>query len=680
MSNPLLEEQGLPKFSAICPEHIEPALQETLQRNRTELEALLQSTEAPTFGSAIAPLENMMDRLHRTWAPVNHLHMVANTDALRDVYNRCLPILSDYTTELSQDERLFDLHRKVNEAHEGEDTPEAKLLENSLRDFHLSGVDLPADKKALYKKAVSELTQLQATFEQNLLDEMAHWSTHETNAENIAGIPSPVLAQARRQAEAAGLEGWLLQLDQPTYVAVLTHADNRALRETFYRAWVTRCSDQSASNGKFDNTQLMDNILKLRYDLSLLVGYVNFADYALATRMAESVDAVEKFLLELAEVSLPVAKKEFAALEQWADTKLASWDVAFYSEKLREQQFSISDAELRPYFPLERVLDGLFSVLQKLYDIRVTERTDVDIWQDEVRYYQLITADDNELGGFYIDLYARPNKRSGAWMDECLLRRRVGSEILAPVAHLVCNYTAPSDGEPTLLSHDEIVTLFHEFGHTLHHLLSRIDYPSIAGTRVAWDAVELPSQFMENFAWDTDVLRDMSKHIDTGKSLPEELLTKLNASRVFHAGLSMVRQIEFALFDWRIHAGYDPQYGGRIQQQHDDVRALVSVIQAPEFNRLPNSFAHVFSGAYAAGYYSYKWAEVLAADAFTAFREAGLFNPELAQRFRQNILEVGGSKDIGEAYQAFRGRPANIEALLVQDGILESAGEAQIQP
>ena len=327
MSNPLLEEQGLPKFIAICPEHIEPALQETLQRNRTELEALLQSTEAPTFGSAIAPLENMMDRLHRAWAPVNHLHMVANTDELRDVYNRCLPILSDYTTELSQDERLFDLHRKVNQAHEGEDTPEAKLLENSLRDFHLSGVDLPADKKELYKKAVSELTQLQATFEQNLLDEMAHWSTHETNAENIAGIPSPVLAQARRQAEAAGLEGWLLQLDQPTYVAVLTHADNRALRETFYRAWVTRCSDQSASNGKFDNTQLMDNILKLRYDLSLLVGYVNFADYALATRMAESVDAVEKFLLELAEVSLPVAKKEFATLEQWADTKLASWDV-----------------------------------------------------------------------------------------------------------------------------------------------------------------------------------------------------------------------------------------------------------------------------------------------------------------------------------------------------------------
>jgi oligopeptidase A len=672
MNNPLLEESGLPRFSAIRPEHVEPALAATLERNRTELEALLNNSAEADFAGTIAPLEEMMDRLHRAWAPVNHLHMVANSDALRDAYNRCLPVLSDYTTELAQDERLFQLYNKVSEGLGKKKSVEAKLLEVSLRDFQLAGIDLPLDKKARYKEAVSELAQLQALFEQNLLDEMAAWSHHTTSAAEVEGVPVAVLAQAKRQAEADDLDGWLLRLDQPTYVAVLTHADNPALREKFYRAWVTRCSDQSDSEGQFDNTSNMDDILTLRHEIAGLVGFENFADYALATRMAKSVEEVESFLLELAAVSLPVATKEFAALQEWAGTTLSAWDVGYYSEKLRRDKFSISDAELRPYFPLDSVLDGLFKVIKNLYGIDVVQAHDIDTWDDKVRYYRLVNPDGTEVGGFFMDLFARSNKRSGAWMDECLLRTRVNGQLENPVAHLVCNYTEPSQGKPALLSHDEIVTLFHECGHTLHHLLSIIDYPSIAGTRVAWDAVELPSQFMENFAWDKEVLRDLSSHIETGESLPDDMLSRINASRVFQAGMAMIRQLEFSLFDWRMHANYDPSEVGQILATHERVRDEVSVIKAPAYSRLPNSFAHVFSGSYAAGYYSYKWAEVLAADAFMAFREAGLFDANLARQFREQILEIGGSRDFAKAYEAFRGRPASVEPLLIQDGILEN--------
>jgi oligopeptidase A len=417
----------------------------------------------------------------------------------------------------------------------------------------------------------------------------------------------------------------------------------------------------------------MEAILQLRHEIAALVGYNNFADYSLATRMAKTVDEVESFLLELAEVSLPVAKQEFAALQEWAGTTLSAWDVGYYSEQLRLDRFSISEAELRPFFPLDSVLDGLFDVIKNLYGIDVTQVDNVDTWDEKVRFYRLQNPDGTEVGGFFMDLFARPNKRSGAWMDECLLRTRTNSKIENPVAHLVCNYTTPGEGNQALLSHDEIVTLFHECGHTLHHLLSKIDYPSIAGTRVAWDAVELPSQFMENFAWDKKVLRNLSSHVETGKSLPEDMLAKINASRVFQAGMAMVRQLEFSLFDWRMHANYDADSGGRIQATHDQVRAEVSVMKSPAYNRLPNSFAHVFSGSYAAGYYSYKWAEVLAADAFMAFRESGLFDATLAKKFREQILEIGGSRDFAEAYEAFRGRPARIEPLLIQDGILDDA-------
>jgi oligopeptidase A len=681
MTNPLLVNGQLPLFSQIKPEHVEAALDETLQKNRDEIEQLLASDAEPNFKNSITVLEEMQDRLHRVWSPVSHLQMVANSEELRTVYNACLPKLSRYHTELAQDERLFALYKGVDERLQLDSSaPEKRLLEHALRDFRLAGVDLPTEKKARFKAAMEELSQLQAKFEQNLLDSMQAWSKHVSDASVVAGLPAAVLDGARAAAKEQGQEGWLLQLDQPTYVAVLTYADDAKLREEFYAAWVTRASAEGPGDGQFDNTAIMDDLLRLRNEAAHLVGFDNYAEYALASRMAGSVSEVTEFLEHLASVAKPVAEKELHDLQKWAGVELHPWDVGYYSEKLRLERFSISDKELRPYFPLPRVMEGLFEVLQRLYGIRAEERPDVDRWQPEVRYYRLINDRNEEIGGFFMDLYARPNKRSGAWMDECVVRKHLDKDACQiPVAHLVCNYTKPSNDKPTLLSHGEIVTLFHEFGHTLHHMLTRIDYPSVSGINgVPWDAVELPSQFMENFAWDPDVLRRMSQHVETGQPLPDELLTKLEASRVYHAGMGMVRQLEFALFDWRIHSEYDPDRGGRVYEILEEVRRQVAVMEAPAYSRFANSFAHVFGGSYAAGYYSYKWAEVLAADAFSAFQESGLFNREVADRFRSEILEVGGAADIAEAFRAFRGRPPSIDPLLAQAGIVPDADSAAV--
>lgn len=679
MTNPLLEERGLPRFSQIQPDQIEAALDATLDRNRAELQALLARDDAPSFDNAVLSLEEMHERLHRVWAPVRHMQMVASSDLLRSAYNNCLPKLSRYSTEIAQNEELFRLYQQVKESlGDSAGQEESSLLEHALRDFHLAGVDLPADKKARFGEVMEELSQLQAKFEQNLLDSMSGWSHHEKDADAISGIPEPVLKVAQGNAAEKDTEGWLFRLDQPTYVAVITHADNRELREIFYRAWVTRASANGPGGSAYDNAPLLEDIMRLRHEAALLIGYNNFAEYALANRMAASVKEVADFLMHLAELSRGAAEKEYRELNEWAGIELQAWDVAYYAEKLCLERFSISDEELRPYFPLPRVLDGLFDVLQQLYGVTVKEKDDVDRWQPAVRYFALHDPTGAEIGGFYIDLYSRPNKRSGAWMDECVLRKGYSKDKQLPVAHLVCNFTEPADDKPALLSHDEVVTMFHEFGHTLHHMLTRVNYPSIAGiSGVPWDAVELPSQFMENFAWDPAVVRKMSGHYETGKPLPEELLNKLEKSRVFHSGLAMVRQIEFALFDWRIHAEYDPAEGARIREIHSEVRDKVSVIPMPEYNHFENSFSHVFGGSYAAGYYSYKWAEVLAADAFAAFQEAGLFDQVVADSFRTHILEVGGSVDIAKAFEAFRGRPPEIESLLKQDGILNGQQENQ---
>lgn len=671
MNNPLLDINGLPRFSEIRADHVEPALRTTLEQNRVDLEAILNAKEEPNFNDSILPLEELRDRLHRTWSPVSHLHNVLTSNELREAYNRCLPLLVRYETEMAQDQRLFALYQKVAASLEGAGkNPEQFLLDHALRDFRLAGVNLPAENKTRFKAIVEELAQLQAKFEQNLHDAMAAWSWHETRRDRLAGIPETALASARQAATAEGKQGWLLHLNQPTYIAVITHAEDRDLRFEFYRAWVTRASDEGPNAGQFDNTEVMERILALRAEEATLVGFKNFAAYSLATKMANSVEEVQAFLQQLLDESRSVALRELADLEQFAGIELEAWDIAYYSEKLRHDQFSISDEELRPYFPLPKVLEGLFSATNKLFGITAERDDDVDTWRSDVKFFRLLDQTGVEIGAFFLDLFAHQNKRAGAWMDECVIRKHIGNRLQIPVAHLVCNCTLPTDGTSALLTHDEVVTLFHEFGHTLHHTLTRMDYPSISGINgVPWDAVELPSQFMENFAWDPRVVIALSCHHVTGEPLPNKLLERLQESRSFQAGMQMVRQLELALFDWRIHTELVEETGGRIDEILAEVREQVAVVPYPSFNRLAHSFAHVFGGGYAAGYYSYKWAEVLAADAFAAFQGDNLFNREVAQAFRQQILEVGGGADIARTYRAFRGHAPDIEALLVQSGI-----------
>jgi oligopeptidase A len=673
LSNPLLESSGLPKFSAIRAEHVEPAVESVLSENRRALEQLLDGVEntVAEFETVILPLEGLADRLHHVWAPVSHLHAVANSPELRAAYNKCLPALSRYETELAHNDRLYRLFRDVSDnlpaAH---NDGASSLLRHAIRDFHLAGVDLPAEKKQRFQIVMEELSQLQAKFEQNILDSMAAWSHHEPGRERVAGIPATVLEQAEHAARDDGRDGYLFRLDQPTYIAVITHAANRDLRYQFYRAWVTRASDQFCAGIEHDNSEVIEHILALRHEAAGLVGFDNYAEYSLATKMAGSVQEVHEFLNELASHSRPAAQRELGELERFAGRALAAWDVPYYAERLRRDRYSVSDEELRPYFPLDRVLTGLFDVVKKLYGISVEPATGIDTWQTDVRFYRLHDQEHGEIGGFYVDLFARPNKRSGAWMDECLIRKSLHGQTQMPVAHLVCNFAAPTRALPCLMTHDEVVTLFHEFGHTLHHLLTRVNYPSVAGINgVPWDAVELPSQFMENFAWEPEVVRLISGHHRTGEPLPEALLDKLRASRVFQAGMQMVRQLEFALFDLRLYSEFQPQKGSQMATLLEEVRGQVAVVRHPEFNRFAHAFSHIFGGGYAAGYYSYKWAEVLAADAYSAFEEQGPFDGALAARFRRQILEVGGTVDIGEAFKAFRGRGPEIGPLLSQAGI-----------
>ncbi len=672
-TNPLLATDGLPAFHQIRPEHVEPAVLQTLEANRAALKRLLDEAEGhePGFDAAILPLERLADQLHRVWAPVRHLQSVVNTPALRAAYNACLPAISRYETEIGHNQRLYALYRRLGErtglvAGEGA----ARLVEHAIRDFRLAGVHLPPDQKARFKAIMEELTTAEAAFEQHVLDSAAAWSLHITDAGRVSGIPAMVLAPAAARAAGAGQAGWLFQLDQPSYVAIVTHADDRELRQAFYRGWVTRASDQADYSPDMDNSALIERILALRHEAAGLIGYPDFAAYSLATKMAKSVDEVRTFLLELVNHSRDAARRELAELEAFAGQALEPWDIAYWSEQLRHQRYAVSDEELRPFFPLPRVMDGLFAVVERLYGIRIQAVPGLPAWEPHVQYYRLLDDSGTEVGGFFTDFYARSTKRSGAWMDQCLNRLQDSGHLQVPVAHLVCNFSPPTAEAPSLLTHDEMVTVFHEMGHVLHHLLTRIDYPSVGGINgVPWDAVELPSQFMETFAWEPEVVALCSGHYQSGAPLPAQVLTGLRDSRNFHAALQMLRQLEFALFDLRIHAEYQPAAGSKLMALLAEVRDTVAVIRAPGWNRFAHAFTHIFGGGYAAGYYSYKWAEVLAADAFAAFEEGGLFNPDLARRFRETVLEIGGSRDIGEAFVAFRGRPAHVDALLRQSGI-----------
>ncbi|MBS0379305.1 MAG: M3 family metallopeptidase [Proteobacteria bacterium] len=678
MDNPLLGQEPLPQFLKIRPEHVEPAVRELLDQNRARIEELAQRQD-PTFASVVEPLEELHHRTIRTWSPVSHLNAVVNSEALRLGYNACLPLLSAYQTDLAQSEPLFRAYRTVAEREAGSLKPvQRQLIAHRVRDFRLAGVGLPVERKERFKQAMLELTQLQAKFEENVLDATKAWSRHVTEAAELRGLNDMLIEQARQRAAEQGLPGWVLSLDQPTYVAVVTDAESPGLRRAFYEAWTTRASDQGPNAGRWDNSQVMEEILKRRHEAARLLDFGNFAEYALATRMATSVPEVLKFLHELARAARSAAQAEFAELEAFAGHKLEAWDVGFYAERLQRERFKVSQEELRPYFPLPKVLAGLFEVAERLFGIRIRERTGAPVWHPDARLFDIQNAQGEPVGSFYLDAYARPNKRSGAWMDECVGRKRLASGAALPVAYLVCNFLPPGADRPALLTHDDVVTLFHEFGHGLHHLLTRVDYPSIAGINgVAWDAVELPSQFLENYAWNPEVLQRISGHYETGEALPREQQARLIETRSFHAGLQMMRQLEFALFDFRIHTEYSPERGGRIRQILDEVRAEVAVVPVPSWNRFPHSFGHIFAGGYAAGYYSYKWAEVLAADAFAAFEESGVFDAATAQRFVDAILSRGGSREALEAFVEFRGRRPDVRALLKQHGILAAPSPAR---
>ncbi len=672
--NPLLDTSALPRFGEVQPEHALPAMTELIARHREKLAELLNSGTVEDFDALIPPLEEMSHELSRVWSPIGHLHSVLGDPGWRDAYNECLKLVTEHHTEVSQNADLHAAFERVSQALP-EDAPAArrKLIEHALRDFRLAGVALPVAEKQTFKETRQTLAGTQARFEQNVQDSTDSWKLDIDDAARLEGLPPPIVERAAQDAAAENQPGWRLNLDYPTYHAVMMHAVDRELRRTFYRAWATRASDQ-ADDASWNNAATIERILELRHELAGLVGYDNYAEYSLATKMATTTDEVLEFLGELASRTRAAAQRELDALAELAEHPIEAWDVAFYLERLKHSRYAVSDELLRQYFPVDRVKDGMFALAGKLYNVTLSPAESVSGWHDTIRYYEVQNADGEPIGGFYTDLYARSGKRSGAWIDECIVRKNLNGESVLPVGYLVCNFSPPDKDGVSLLTHNDVVTLFHEFGHMLHHLLTRVDYPSIAGINgVPWDAVELPSQFMENFAWTYDVLKEASGHFETGDPLPEAIFDKLSQSRYLGAGLAMLRQLEFALYDFRVHASYEPALGPRTLALLEQVREEVAVVPHPEYNRFPMSFSHIFAGGYAAGYYSYKWAEVLAADAFSAFEESGIFDAATAARFRAEILEIGGSRDIMQAFVAFRGRKPKLDALLRQSGIGKAA-------
>ena len=676
MRNPLLDHESLPAFSRIRPEHVEPAVRKVVKENLRAVQAIVDAGDF-TWDGLVVPLEKLDHRLARTWAPVGHLNAVVNSEALRKAYNACLPILSDYATDLGQHEGLFRAYEQL-AAGSGEalDPAQRKIVEDALRDFRLAGVALSGDRKQRYREIMQSLSTLQAKFEENLLDATHAWTLHVTDEARLDGMPESARTRARQTAQGRGLEGWVLTLDFPCYHAVMSHARDRDLRRQMYEAWVTRASDAGPHAGRWDNGPVMAEILRLRHEAAGLLDMKNYAELSLATKMAPSVEEVRGFLEDLARRSRAAAERELGDVRRFAGCELHAWDLGFWSERLREHAFEVSDEELRPYLPVDKVLDGMFAVVRQLFGVHIVPGEACDGWHPDARFFRIEDADGSVLGGFFTDLYAREQKRGGAWMDDCVGRARLDGRLDLPVAFLVCNFMPPVGGRPGLLTHDEVVTLFHEFGHCLHHLLTRVDWPSASGINgVAWDAVELPSQFLENFAWQPQVIERISGHVDTGEPLPRVLLDRLVATRNFQSAMQMLRQVEFALFDIRVHARGDASVEAVIGEL-DSVRREIAVVSYPDFNRFAHGFSHIFGGGYAAGYYSYKWAEVLSADAFGAFEEAGTLDGETGRRFRRCILEVGGSVEAMDAFVCFRGRPPEPDALLRQSGILPEQAPA----
>ena len=673
-NNPLIDYPELPPFSKIQPEHVLPAVEQLVADGRARIQQVLADGNFD-YAHLVQALDEEDDRLGKAFGPAGHLNAVAQNEALRNAYNSCLPLLSEYGTEVGQNAQLCAAYQALRDSDEWSSLSEAqqKDIENTLRDFRLSGVDLPDDKKAQYMANSKRLSELTSQFSDNTLDATQAWTKHISDEAELDGLPDSAKAGAADRAKADGKDGWLLTLDAPVFIAVMSHCKNAELRKEMYVAWTTKASDQGPQAGQFDNAAIMDEILKLRHDQAQLLGFANFAEESLATKMARDVNEVIQFLEDLAKRAKPQAEQELAELrafaaEQGADD-LNPWDIGFWSERLREERYSISEEELRPWFPADTVINGMFAVVGKLFGIQFRQRDDVDLWHEDARFYELVDDDGSVRAAFYLDMYARTGKRGGAWMDDARIRRRrPDGSLQTPVAYLTCNFAPPAGGKPGLLTHDEVVTLFHEFGHGLHHMLTEQDVSGISGINgVAWDAVELPSQFLENWCWTEEGIALISGHYETGEPLPKEKLDKMLAAKNFQGAMQMVRQLEFSLFDMRIHAEY--REGLDIYQVLNEVRQQVAVIQPPAFNRFPNSFGHIFAGGYAAGYYSYKWAEVLSADAYSRFEEEGEFNEDTGRAFRSEILAKGGSREPMELFKAFRGREPSVEPLLRHCGI-----------
>ncbi len=673
MSNPLLHFTGLPKFNEIKPEHVSPALDSLLELGRALVDALAASTATPTWQNFALELENMDEKISRTWSQVGHMNAVVNSPELREAYNNNLAKLTDFYSDLAQDERLYAKFREIKNSagFTKLSATQQKIINNEVRDFKLGGAELPTNKKARFKAISEELSKLAAKFEENVLDTTNEYALYETDRSKLSGIPEDVLQTALDAASGENKSGYKFTLHFPSYLPVLQYGDNRGLRQKLYHAYATRASE--FGKPEFDNTPLITQLLKLKQEEAQLLDFKNFAELSLATKMAESPKQVVEFLETLAKRAKPYAAQDLSELVAYAKKlgidDIQAWDVAYVSEKLREDKYAFSDQEVKQYFPEAKVLAGLFKVVETIFGVFV-KRSDAPTWHKDAHFYDITRPDGTLVGQFYLDLYARNNKRGGAWMDEAITRRIAGGKLTTPVAYLTCNFSAPVGGKPALFTHDEVITMFHEFGHGLHHMLTQVDDYSVSGIKgVEWDAVELPSQFMENFCWEWDVLRHMTQHVDTGAQLPRKLFDKMVAAKNFQAGMQTVRQIEFSLFDIKLHSEFDPNGSKMPLDLIEEVRDQVAVVRPPKWNRFPNNFSHIFAGGYAAGYYSYKWAEVLSADAYSLFEENGVLSEATGQKFWQEILAKGGSRTAMESFVAFRGREPSIDALLRHNGM-----------
>lgn len=667
----------LPDFDALKADQIEAKVDQLLADSRQQLAQIVACDEAPSWQNLVEPMEQIEHGFERIWEPIGHLDSVRNSDDWHAAYDACLQKVTEYHTEVGQNQALFARFNQLanSPAYAQLNIAQKKVVDNALRDFRLSGIDLPPGQQAQYKEISQRLSQLSSQFGNQVLKATQAWSKHITDANELAGLPESALGLLQQYAQQKQLDGWRVTLDFPSYLAVMTHADNRELREQVYRAFSTRASDQ-ADNTEFDNSANIDEIRQLRHQLALLLGFNNYAERSLATKMVESTDQVIGFLRDLARQAKPQAQQDLTHLGEFAKsqlglTDLQPWDITYVSEKLKQQRLSLSQELLKPYFPVEQTLGGLFKIVERLFGVKALQVSGISVWHEDVRFYELRNEQDELVAGFYLDLYARENKRGGAWMDTVQTRwRHPSGELQVPVAHLICNFTPPIGKKPACLTHDEVTTLFHEFGHGLHHMLTEMEHMDISGINgVPWDAVELPSQFMENFCWEREGLDLISGHVETGETLPHDLFESLKQSRHFQSAMMMVRQLEFSLFDFLLHAEYDPQAVEPVASVIQRVRNEVAVVMPPSYNRFAHSFSHIFAGGYAAGYFSYKWAEVLSADAFSLFEEQGILDVETGRKFKNTILAAGGSIDPMVLFKAFRGREPQIDALLRHSGI-----------